>query len=729
MDLFSIYNLLLKKKWYIIFIPILTGVLALFLSGLMKKQYKSVAKLSTGFTQQSSINLDDERFNYGVSVFQFSNLVETMKSEMILSMVSYNLLSHDLNSGEPFRFNEDSIEFYKESLDLSQMQHKKDSFLLVSRESVNDFKIKDLLDHHGYSGWQLVQSLFIGRVRDTDYVTVEFVSENPHYSAFVVNNIADELIRYYTYTNSLLSNKSVDFFQGEVDKKKSVLDNALSAINIYKVTNPVRGDPEKAALITKLIQYEMLKDESIKIISTLQYSLLALDEILNTSAASDDVAANQRIVDLRNRLNQLTVLYIESGSNDANLEQTINNVKTQLAIEMKYVNNSGNKDRKSTEELLLEKNKLELDLRVERANLERINEQIINTRVLTESFASESNDLSALEHQLDDAMAEYQSALDKLNLEKSKSLLTESSVTVAVRGQPKLEPESRKRKVIILFAMFTSLALTVIAIVGFDLLDVRIKTGKDFDKNMAMPLLGQLNKVALKKFRIGQIFKSDDSQDNETYKQLLRKIRHNIEQSSKKCLVVTSLNKSDGKTFTILSLSYSLSLIKKKILIIDTNFKNNTLTRLLAPNTKFKLLNSAHSYGDTLLIEEGGSQNNYNTDQGDKPSIMVPTIYKNIYIIGNNGGFDSPLELFSGKDFDSMLVTLKELYDYIILEGPAVNEHSDTMELVDFADGVLCVFEAGTLIKQKDQESISYLTSLNDKLVGGILNKIEPSNI
>lgn len=732
MDIYSIYKLLIKNIWYIVLIPILTGVLALFLSGLMPKQYKSAVKLSTGFTTESSINLVDERFDFRKSVLKFNNLIETMYSEMILNMVSYDLLIHDLKSQNQFRVDRDSIEYFKEIVDIDKIENKRDSFLLLSVSDPSDFRIKKILDNQEFSGWQLKENLSIKRIRDTDYVSIEFTSENPYLSAFIVNSLAEELIRYYTFTNSSLSNKSVEFFQGQVDQKKEILDEKLRLVNSFKRTNPVMDDAEKTALFSRLSQYEMLRDESMKTISSLQLALTKLNNVSNENINNNTAKINQRIVDLRDRISELTQLYIETGSSDKELEKTINSVRNQLTIEMKLLELNTNANTKSDAEIQSEKDRIEFDLSVERNNLTRLQGQIAQLKVQTSSFAEGSANLDALESEMDDALSEYQSAVDKLNLEKSKSLLTASSVTIAVKGQPKLEPESQKRKLIILFAVFTSFGLTVVVIIGLDFIDFRIRSRADFEKNVDLKLLGQLNKVNLNNFQISQIFVSDTGKANEQYKQLLRKLRHFIELSEKQCVLVTSLNKNDGKTFFTMSLAYSLSLIQKRVLIIDTNFKNNALTRLLAPDKDLHLLDDHNGIEeDTLLISDGSEDETFHQEhQGKKrKSLIVSTIYNRIDIIGNKGGAKSPLELFSTRDFSSIIFELKKSYDYILLEGGALNDYPDTMELTKFVDGVLGVIKAGSIIKQKDRESLAYLNSLNGKIMGGVLNQVEEDNL
>ena len=64
-------------------------------------------------------------------------------------------------------------------------------------------------------------------------------------------------------------------------------------------------------------------------------------------------------------------------------------------------------------------------------------------------------------------------------------------------------------------------------------------------------------------------------------------------------------------------------------------------------------------------------------------------------------------------------------YDYIFLEAACLNQYSDALELVDFVEKVIPVFDATTSISQTDENGIAFLKSLGDKVLGGVLNKAE----
>jgi Mrp family chromosome partitioning ATPase len=207
-----------------------------------------------------------------------------------------------------------------------------------------------------------------------------------------------------------------------------------------------------------------------------------------------------------------------------------------------------------------------------------------------------------------------------------------------------------------------------------------------------------------------------------------------MENSNGKVLLFTSPKKKDGKTFVMFSLAYVLSLINKRVLIIDTNFKNNSLSQLLVkPQTEIKVIEGKRV---NLLIGSGKKRkaddedNDGELENDNTYDLINPTKFKNIFIVGNaGGGNESPAEILSGRDFTNLIAVLVESFDYILLEGAALNDYSDTKELVQYADKVYAVFSAESGVKQLDKESIAYFRSLGKKFGGAILNRVDTKDM
>jgi Mrp family chromosome partitioning ATPase len=183
-----------------------------------------------------------------------------------------------------------------------------------------------------------------------------------------------------------------------------------------------------------------------------------------------------------------------------------------------------------------------------------------------------------------------------------------------------------------------------------------------------------------------------------------------VENSGKKIFLFTSTKKGQGKTTLIQALSYSLSLSKKKVLIIDTNFCNNDLTVQLNGTPVLEKIIADDA--DDKLIEE--IQN---------ASVDVRTGM--IYVIGCSGGDYTPSEVLPAKNLLQHLQKLTSVYDYIFLEGPPLNDFSDSKELTQYVDGIVAIFSARQAIKQIDKESIKFFKNLNGKFCGSVLNMVQ----
>jgi len=97
----------------------------------------------------------------------------------------------------------------------------------------------------------------------------------------------------------------------------------------------------------------------------------------------------------------------------------------------------------------------------------------------------------------------------------------------------------------------------------------------------------------------------------------------------------------------------------------------------------------------------------------------------NVDILGNHGGNMSPSEALASQDFVRILYDYQSKYDYILLEGSALNEYSDSRELAGYADKVIGVFAAQSSKGIADDESVTFLKSLGQKYLGSVLNRVD----
>jgi polysaccharide biosynthesis transport protein len=727
MDLIYLLKVLYRKIWIILGVPLIAGIAAFFFTRDIEKKYKSTAQLSTGFTTNNRVQIQKEHFDYFESKANFENLVEMMKSDLIGSMVSYNLLLHDLEGKTPFRRKGPATVPDQDSV-IKKLKYNLNNFELLTSYNEFENRIIHLRDEKGYdfARWIKDQQLVIERIRDTDFIKVEFQSENPFLSAYVVNKLCDEYIRYNNNMKSTVTEESLDFFAKQVDLKKSELDLKTEELNSFKSASQVyNADKESGTRLGQLSEYEIKLQEEEGRLNGISISLKNVNaRIANYSKGND---SNAKLLELRSKINELNQIYINGGSKDKELANTIKGLQDQLQAEMERHDmqyGQGERKTKSLKELQEEKDELEEEYEIVTYNLASIRRKVASLQGNVQRIGSKESEIASLERERENAFKEYTMATEKYNEAKSKSMISGNGVKLMVKGQPNAKPESSKRLIIIVLAMVACGALCLGTVVLTEYFDYRLKTPDKFESFSKLKLIGYINQIDTKKVDINYLFKQKEEREEvEQIKHFLRKIRFVIDNSGKRVLLVSSTKPGEGKTFIIMSLAYSLSLLNKRVLIVDTNFKHNSLTKLMVAKP---MIQKAQ---EQKLLNDRSNTTNGTSDEEYSKGIIYRTYDKNVDIIGSREGLESPSEIFSSKDFTGMIDTLKTNYDYIFMEGPSLNEYSDTKELIQYVDSVIGVFSAKSTLKQADRESIKYLKTLNGKFLGAILNNVDKEDI
>jgi polysaccharide biosynthesis transport protein len=720
MDVLFAIKLLLKKKWYLVIVPLLCAALSFFLTSQMKPEFKSVAKLETRFTTEDRITVTAERLNPRDADVKFNNLVETMSSELIVSMLSYQLALNDLTSDRPFR--EPDIETKALLANVSKdemiktLRGKIENFELLSAYNTKEKEFLDVLTAYGYVNWMLNKTLRIGRVQGSDFVNVQFVSEDPFLSAYVVNTLCDESIRYDNYLSTKRSSQSIKFFSNLLEEKKEILDKETAALDTFRQSSQLYGLAGESNRGTEESGLEERRSTIVSNIRKLKLSIESLNRRLNTSLSPQrQNEVNTNIVSIRKRIDELNTS--PKGKDDPATQNTLRDLTDQLEVQLGLLEDIRSPG-KTKAELQIEKEEKEIELAVAQADLVSLDNLMMTKR---KNVSSEST-LDALQRQVEKASEEYLDVLNRYNVEKSKAMIT-SPLQLAIRGQPNEYPEFPKRYLVIGAAWMASFLLCSFIILVKEFTDTRIRTPEHLTLKSGLPVTAAIEMIDTKNLNLNEVFVLHRRNDLDGFKNQLRKLRFEIEESRAQVIMITSTTRNQGKSFLILCLSYLLAALRKRVLVIDTNFRHNSISQALQRK-------SNGSEADTKLeLYEKMSNMANDYPKAFHTSIMLSTDQSSIEAVGNSGSSLSPAEVFVDKDFNATLNTLRQHYDYILLEGPALNDYSDSKELATYADKVIAVFSAESAIRASDRESIDYLKRLDGKLIGAVLNKVNERDL
>ncbi len=725
------FKVLLKQKWVILWVNVLTISAALILTKNLKKQYKSTAELSTGFTLSDQVRLQDDKLNLTESDVKFNNVIETITSPKVMSFVSYLTILNDLSKPSPFRnpFKNQSIPDSVKNINLTTakviFQNKLDSLEILTSYNPEERKLIELLKFYEYDYQNLLRNnILVGRVAGTDYISIVASTESPELSSFLVNNLCSEFLKYYKSQRIERSLESVDAFKNLLSQKQNLLIRKIDSLKRYKSAHGVLNiESEGKSNYERIQTFQNDLSSERNNYNGITFQLADVKNKISQLGESSGPKVNllnAEILNLKNEISGLKDEQERKGGNDLVLKTKIENLQNQLINKQEKISsNESNSDniQISERELLMEKKSdLEIKLKTSAKNIEDYNKDI---QVLKNNYSLDATteaNINSLQKEIDLANQDYISVKEKYSqaTDLGKSSFNEN-IRQVLFGQPAISPEPSKRLIIVALSILGSLTLCVFIIFLLEFFDPRIKNPSLFSEIVNLKLIGLVNKAIFKNISLDYIFNSKNSQiqENTIYKELLRKCRYEIEHLHKKIFLITSNKKGEGKTTLIHSLAMTFSNSQDKVLIIDTNFSNNSLSRIFTPKA---FIENIVQRQDTV------TKDNYK-------DFVSKTQNPYIDVIGCKGGAYSPSEIFYKDNFKNFLKNISEYYDFVFLEGPSVNLYSHSKELTEYSQGVIAVFSSKNAIKQIDKNSIDFYNSLGSQFTGAILNLIDQEQI
>jgi succinoglycan biosynthesis transport protein ExoP len=403
---------------------------------------------------------------------------------------------------------------------------------------------------------------------------------------------------------------------------------------------------------------------------------------------------------------------ITQGYTTQALKDQIEATKKQLEVEIV----SGADDflldpNTSKNELVTRRIGYEVDLEIARYSTKSMDKELGRLENQVQTYAPKEAEIAAYEREIQVASDVYLMVLNRLNLSRFDTMNLGNSLKQTEYGEPANKPEASKKMLTVILAGVVSLLMTVILIFVIEYLDQTIKSPAHFLKLTNIELLGTLNRLKKTQINLRELFSDSELDgDSELFKQLLRSSRFEIlkKLNGKRIILVTSTEKGAGKSLIISCLAYSLALINKRVLLIDTNFSHPSLTA---------------SFNASPMFEE------YLEENIPADKVISKTTMGNIDIVGSKGGSYSPDEIGGLDNLNKKIHELAKGYDIVFLEGAALNKYSDSKELSNISDIVISVFSANNVIEESDKNSIEILNSMEQKFIGAILNNLSTEYI
>lgn len=732
MEFLYLFKALNRQKWIIIISVVVAVAAAYFLTRNQKREYKSVAQIATGFTTNDEVRFTNERYNGPQAEIKFNNVIENVTSSKVLNLLSYDLLLHDLTEKTPFKQvdqNQAGHEVLKKlpAATAVQLLNEKRAQLQPLRKDVpQEAQLLSYVTAYGYDVETISKQLQVTRVPKTDYINLTYTSGNPELSAFALNTLVQKFETYYTQNKLQHSDTSIATLDSLVQQKKEELDRRTAAKTSFMAAHGIvdvtlQGSnalQQSDNLNTQLGRERATREETAFKIQQLDQQIRAAKATTTAgTGSSGGNSDNLTYVSLKNQYKNLYREYVDKGSNDQQMKKRLEDLNNQMRQLEPTTNQAARTDNGASlaDDLQRQKTNAEGELRGIDSRIASIQTQMNQNSGSLNSIAAKSADMEKLDREIGLASADYNNAKERLTAVRNVRDLGLSSFSQTLVAQPALQPEPTHRALIIALAGVSAFILSALAVMLLAFLDSSIRTPSQFQNLTSLKLLGVVNHVKLNSGILEGVgaYGGDHKLRNDTFRELLRKVRYEIENSGKKIFLFTSTEPRQGKTTLIQALSYSLSLVKKKVLIIDTNFCNNDLTAAISAKP---VLEKFYVNGRGFMLE-------------DIRPLITQTSVEGVDMIGCEGGNYTPREILPKNHLLNYLNELTTVYDFIFLEGAPLNDYTDTKELIHYSDGIVAVFSSEASLSATDKESIRFFKQNDKKFLGAILNKVQVADL
>ena len=716
-ELTRFLQLLYRYRFILIAVPVIALLVAFFLTKNLPDQYLSQTDVSTGIIDPSKQVLGNAGsvIQESSANQQFSNLLSTIRLGKVMNQVSYSLIIHDLTDAHPFRPKSKLLK----QLNTAALKHalKVYAYKYEHREPLDltigdEAGLKDVMIAQRYDDENIKKQLTVYRADNSDFIHIDFTSEQPQLSAFVVNSLCKEFIIYNTENQQFNKISANAFLQRLLMQKQDTMNAKIAALQNYKVKNSILNLKDAStSLYTQLNDYHNRRLQAEKDVSAYNSAIANICSRFDPNdrhyLEASTTKINGQIAQTRDRLAAANNQYIQHNF-DARYKKSCDSLQNVLGNQIDQLSdNYAVNPLAGKESLVQEKVKMEINRDMARSGLNNLDNQISKLNNQLEHIVPFDAAIQSYERDIDVATKEYLDVQNKYNQSSIESDIN-STVKQVEPAMPGVMLPSKKWILILLSAVLSTVFCMVVLFIMF-FFDDAVRTPSDLANSSQIPVLGYLN--LLKTGNIDSKLISDTSQNTDELqllKNLLRSIRYEVDQEmqnilsqndSGKVLAITSFSPKEGKSILATNLASAYIMANKRVFVVDGNFEHPFLTTAVTD----KIYLEDYLVNDLVIKTPENSLTGW---------------------MGNKGGSQSLLEISDDKTIRSKIDQLRKNFDIVLVETAPLSQMNKAKEWIQFADQVIAVFEANQSISQEKKRYISYLQSLNSKFIGFVMNKV-----
>ncbi|MDO4182455.1 MAG: CpsD/CapB family tyrosine-protein kinase [Coriobacteriia bacterium] len=191
-------------------------------------------------------------------------------------------------------------------------------------------------------------------------------------------------------------------------------------------------------------------------------------------------------------------------------------------------------------------------------------------------------------------------------------------------------------------------------------------------------------------------------------KTLLANIRFASLEEEVKTICITSTRMDEGKSTVCSNLACAIASSGKRVLVVDADMRRRSLGGML----------DVHGSTGMYSVLSGKSSL-------DKAIIETPI--KNLYFLDSEPHVPNPPDILSTKRFSALLETLRQMFDYVIIDTPPTGLFVDASIVANQVDGTLLALRQHGAPRKDVINAVTQLKAGNAHILGTVMTFV-PTN-
>ena len=697
-------EVLLRRKWLIICVLVLTFVTTLILTLSKPKLYESYATLEISQAEQNVTNFrelsesprwfSEEYFETQVQLITNPTFLERVVDRMQLTEhpVIRELFFTDTAPGPVNRLKGWIVDTLKALTPKDKVQEK-------PRQATDGTLSKNHLMRQSLATY-LQGGLDASSSGTNSLMSVSFLSEDPKLSRDVVNAVCQEFINWRMEQRLGASATAQSFLMKQIDRAKINLEKAEEQMNRFaKAAGIVSMDSNLNGVYRELeglngllaeAESELIHKESVYK-QALADGPSNIPQVMSSPMIAEFKAEYAR---LESEHDQLSVTFQPEYPAVKSLKARMDSVAARIAAEEQKIFQS-----------------LRNDYLAARQRVDTMRARVEHQKQLALELNERATQYKIMAREVETNKSIYESLLHRSREIESMVGVASSNITVVSPADLNLWPAQPNVGRSLMLAIVVGLMAGVGLAFLLEYFNDTVTNPEEISDRFQIPILGVVPVTKASGHPAEKTFLHDP---RAPMSEAMRTIRVSLQLSGSgpqaKSFLITSTKPGEGKTTLAANLALTFAGAGEKVVVMDADMRKPRMHKIFSEND----FNNAPGLSSFLagVTKEG---------------VICRNGVENLHIIPSGPIPPNPVELLASRRFAKLMHYLEKRFDHVIVDAPPHQGFADVLVLAQNVGGVVLATGMGEAKRDELRHFKKSMVNIRATIIGCIINKVDLS--